>query len=108
MYAPALLLAIPFLTGAAAAFVRPPPPVPEILLAGAALFGLIAAAGSYALDNRSDSAALIDSSQAASLGLHRALLYHEQRGTLETFRPYAMPDASWIEQAGANLRRLGK
>jgi len=51
-----------------------------------------------------DSASLIDSPKAGGLGLHRALLYNEQQGTLETFRPYAMPDAEWIKQAGEKLR----
>jgi hypothetical protein len=47
-----------------------------------------------------DSASLIDSPKAGALGLHRALLYNEQAGTLETFRPYAMPDSGWIEETG--------
>lgn len=51
-----------------------------------------------------DSASLIDSPKAGGLGLHRALLYNEQQGTLETFRPYATPDAEWIRQAGEKLR----
>jgi hypothetical protein len=51
-----------------------------------------------------DSASLIDSPKASGLGLHRALLYNEQQGTLETFRPYAMPDAEWIKEAGERLR----
>jgi hypothetical protein len=34
-----------------------------------------------------DSASLIDNPKAASLGLHRALLYNAQEGSLETFRP---------------------
>ena len=46
-----------------------------------------------------DSASLIDSTKAADLGLHRALLYSEQQGTLETFRPYATPPKAWIEAA---------
>lgn len=46
-----------------------------------------------------DSASLIDSTKAADLGLHRALLYSEQQGTLETFRPYAQPPTAWIEAA---------
>jgi hypothetical protein len=50
-----------------------------------------------------DSASLIDSPKAAPLGLHRALLYHEQEGTPETFRPYAMPDAAWLEDARVKL-----
>ncbi len=36
-----------------------------------------------------DSAALIDTPAAGNLGLHRALLYNEAMGSLETFRPYA-------------------
>lgn len=47
----------------------------------------------------SDSASLIDSPRASTLGLHRAVLYNAQEGTLETFRPYAMPDAAWLDHA---------
>ncbi len=43
-----------------------------------------------------DSAALIDSTKAGNLGMHRALLYNEHEGYLETFRPYAQPPASWF------------
>jgi hypothetical protein len=43
-----------------------------------------------------DSASLVDSPKAGNLGLHRALLYNEHEGTLETFRPYAAPDATWL------------
>jgi hypothetical protein len=42
-----------------------------------------------------DSANLIDSPAAGSLGLHRALLYNEALGSVETFRPYAEPDPGW-------------
>ena len=52
-----------------------------------------------------DSAGLIDSPKAGSLGLHRALLYNEQAGTLETFRPYAMPDGGWFALAAALLAK---
>jgi hypothetical protein len=45
-----------------------------------------------------DSASLIDSPKASTLGLHRALFYHEQEGYLETFRPYAMPGRDWFGQ----------
>ncbi len=41
-----------------------------------------------------DSAALIDSPAAGNLGLHRALLYDESLGTVETFRPYARPESA--------------
>lgn len=52
-----------------------------------------------------DSASLIDSPKAGGLGLHRALLYNEHEGQLETFRPYAAPDAAWIAEAAAHLAR---
>jgi len=55
-----------------------------------------------------DSASLIDSPKASALGLHRALFYNAQEGYLETFRPYALPTADWIEQAARNLARLLK
>ncbi|MDC0048173.1 hypothetical protein OAL09_02400 [Verrucomicrobia bacterium] len=45
-----------------------------------------------------DSAALIDSTKASSIGMHRALFYSEQEGYLETFRPYHMPSDSWIQE----------
>src|SRR6185503_13327855 len=38
-----------------------------------------------------DSSALIDTPAASTLGLHRAIIYNEQSGVLETFRPYAQP-----------------
>ncbi len=44
-----------------------------------------------------DSANLIDSPAASTLGLHRAMFFNEHLGTIETFRPYALPDDSWIE-----------
>ena len=50
-----------------------------------------------------DSASLIDSPKASNLGLHRALYYNEQAGTLETFRPYAAPDSAWLATAAARL-----
>jgi energy-coupling factor transporter ATP-binding protein EcfA2 len=48
-----------------------------------------------------DSANLIDSPAAGTLGLHRALFYNEHLGTLETFRPYALPAPAWIEEIAA-------
>ncbi len=53
-----------------------------------------------------DSAALIDSTAASTLGLHRAILHNEQDGFTETFRPYARPDRDWLARAAADLRRL--
>ncbi len=53
--------------------------------------------------NANDSASLIDSPKAGALGLHRAVLHNGHEGSLEIFRPYALPGAAWIEQAGARL-----
>ena len=50
-----------------------------------------------------DSASLIDSPKASTLGLHRAIYFNEHEGSLETFRPYAMPDSDWVRQAGAKM-----
>jgi len=51
-----------------------------------------------------DSANLIDSPAAGSLGLHRALLYNEALGTVETFRPYAEPDAAWWAEFAEQMK----
>lgn len=50
--------------------------------------------------NANDSASLIDSPKAGTLGLHRAVLHNGHEGSLEIFRPYALPDVGWIEQVG--------
>lgn len=54
----------------------------------------------------SDSASLIDSPDAATLGMHRALYYNDREGYTEMFRPYARPGNEWIEKAAAELKRL--
>ena len=51
-----------------------------------------------------DSASLIDAPDAASLGLHRAVLFNEREGTLETFRPYALPGNDWVEEVTLRLK----
>jgi hypothetical protein len=51
----------------------------------------------------SDSAALIDAPDAGALGLHRALLYNDREGSLETFRPYARPGHDWLEEVSRQL-----
>ncbi|MBI3865110.1 MAG: cell division protein FtsK [Planctomycetia bacterium] len=43
-----------------------------------------------------DSSHLIDSPAAARLGTNRALLYSDERGTLEKFRPYGLPEHDWL------------
>ena len=50
-----------------------------------------------------DSSNLIDSPAASTLGMHRALFHNEHYGTLETFRPYAMPDAAWLDEVAGAL-----
>ena len=56
-----------------------------------------------------DSASLIDSPRASNLGLHRALFFNEREGTLETFRPYAMPEHGWVEEeVGKKVGTKGK
>ncbi|MBN1845202.1 MAG: DUF87 domain-containing protein, partial [Sedimentisphaerales bacterium] len=52
-----------------------------------------------------DSSHLIDSPVANQLGYHRALLFSEERGILERFRPYAPAGANWLEQAEKQLAR---
>jgi hypothetical protein len=51
----------------------------------------------------SDSASLIDAPAGSTLGLHRALLYNDREGSLETFRPYAQPGDDWVEEAARQL-----
>ncbi len=51
----------------------------------------------------SDSSTLIDTPAANHLGYYRALLYSEAQGLLEKFRPYALPDADWLERFGRAL-----
>jgi DNA segregation ATPase FtsK/SpoIIIE, S-DNA-T family len=52
-----------------------------------------------------DSATLIESPKAAELGLHRAIFYNQQEGLMETFRPYAIPEAEWLSEVAAKLKR---
>jgi hypothetical protein len=53
----------------------------------------------------SDSASLIDSPEASKLGLHRALLYNEREGSLEKFRPYALPSNAWLEEVEKRIAK---
>ena len=45
--------------------------------------------------SESDSHNLVESAAANKLGQHRALLYNDEAGTVEKFRPYAVPNAAW-------------
>lgn len=50
-----------------------------------------------------DSSNLIDSPLANRLGFHRALAFSEEQGTLEKFRPYAIPDKRWLNEIANQL-----
>jgi hypothetical protein len=52
-----------------------------------------------------DSSNLIDSPLANKLGFYRALAFSEEQGTLEKFRPYALPDKSWLEYVKSSVVR---
>ena len=52
--------------------------------------------------NAADSSNLIDSPAASRLGVNRALLYREETGTVEKFRPYGAPSLDWL----ASLRPM--
>ena len=51
--------------------------------------------------NAADSSNLIDSAAASKLGVHRALLYREESGTSEKFRPYGAPELEWLRSLRA-------
>jgi S-DNA-T family DNA segregation ATPase FtsK/SpoIIIE len=51
-----------------------------------------------------DSTTLIDAPTASKLGLHRALLFSEERGTMEKFRPYALPPEHWLTEVTRRLQ----
>ncbi|HUS92947.1 MAG TPA: FtsK/SpoIIIE domain-containing protein [Phycisphaerae bacterium] len=51
-----------------------------------------------------DSSNLIDSPEANRLGFYRALLYSEERGYQEKFRPYAFPPRQWLADFAAKTR----
>jgi S-DNA-T family DNA segregation ATPase FtsK/SpoIIIE len=50
-----------------------------------------------------DSSNLIDSPMANKLGMNRALIYSEEQGLMEKFRPYALPPKDWLDTYQANL-----
>ena len=51
-----------------------------------------------------DSSNLIDSPAANKLGSNRALVYSEEQGTFEKFRPYEVPDQAWLDFLAHNLK----
>jgi S-DNA-T family DNA segregation ATPase FtsK/SpoIIIE len=50
-----------------------------------------------------DSSNLIDNPAANKLGPHRALVYSEEQGTMERFRPYALPDTTMLSMVHGKL-----
>ncbi|MGB4740675.1 MAG: FtsK/SpoIIIE domain-containing protein, partial [Fuerstiella sp.] len=48
--------------------------------------------------NQTDSASLVDNPVAASLAQGRALVYRDQTGTTEKFRPFAWPSQDWLRK----------
>ncbi len=51
----------------------------------------------------SDSSNLIDNPAANKLGPNRALVYSEEQGTMERFRPYALPDTAMLTMVRSKL-----
>ena len=47
--------------------------------------------------NQTDSASLVDTPVAATLGPGRAIVYRDQTGTTEKFRPFAWPSDEWLK-----------
>lgn len=54
--------------------------------------------------NAADSSQLIDSPAASRLGTHRALLYREETGLAEKFRPYGPPSDTFLRDFGQLLK----
>lgn len=50
-----------------------------------------------------DSSSLIDNPAASRLGQHRALLYRDDQGTTEKFRPYGRPSDEWLTWVSGQL-----
>ena len=47
--------------------------------------------------NQTDSASLVDTPVASTLGPGRAIVYRDQTGTTEKFRPFAWPSDDWLK-----------
>ena len=54
-----------------------------------------------------DSSNLIDSPAAARLGPNRAILYSDERGTAEKFRPYGPPSVEWLNWLSRHVTPTG-
>ena len=51
-----------------------------------------------------DSSIVMDSPKASRLGLYRAIFNNQTEDIEEKFRPYGMPSASWLAEAGRLLK----
>jgi hypothetical protein len=51
-----------------------------------------------------DSSSLIDSPAAGKLGPNRALFFSEEENRIEKFRPYGLPDPTWLGRISEQLR----
>ncbi|MEO1984117.1 MAG: hypothetical protein ABGZ24_26680, partial [Fuerstiella sp.] len=47
--------------------------------------------------NQTDSASLVDTPVAYTLGPGRAIVYRDQTGATEKFRPFAWPSTTWLK-----------
>ena len=50
-----------------------------------------------------DSSNLMDSAAASRLGVHRGILYNDERGDHEKFRPYGVPSQEWLKRVRQEL-----
>ena len=55
--------------------------------------------------NATDSSSLMESPDAARLGVHRAIFYDGGHGQMEKFRPYGLPSAQWLADVRRQLFR---
>ena len=55
-----------------------------------------------------DSSNLLDTPIASKLGHHRAILFDEDQGLVEKFRPYGLPTAEWMAWARAQFLRQAR
>src|SRR5579884_594061 len=55
--------------------------------------------------SQEDSVNLVDSPAASKLGPYRALLFSEETGRVEKFRPYDLPTEEWLQQAATYVRQ---
>lgn len=55
--------------------------------------------------NQTDSSSLVDSPVAAGLENGRAIIYRDQTGTTEKFRPFAWPSTEWLDQLPSDAHR---